>query len=331
MSYNNINRRTSLEPSGGGTNSSEVNTPRPPQPNHSEAKPKPTPSLPRSTTNPKASTSTSTVSTYCTPSNPFKSSSNGTHSNPFSSSVLVSSSKPFQPSDFTCSTKNPGLLSTSSNPFSLSVPASSSTPVSSAKKLNLTGTSQVMYHPTFLGDPVRLDRRDAFQNIVCMEPYKDWSADELRLMDYNQGHKYGPAFKTDVLSFGSTNSVFKTPAQNTNTGIFNVSGNGSAVTSSSQPASSISIQTTDKESSVSDDTGRRPQSGNQKDRGVNIREPRHRHGGRATAIRRSRPPDRRQLGRGQIRDERINRISRDGSATRSEPNLKNSTRHFNGT
>ncbi|KAK0629000.1 nuclear protein 96-domain-containing protein [Bombardia bombarda] len=53
------------------------------------------------------------------------------------------------------------------------------------------GTAVVPFTPTVEKETNNPSQSNSFQNILFMEPYKKWSAEELRLADYNQGRKTG--------------------------------------------------------------------------------------------------------------------------------------------
>lgn len=60
------------------------------------------------------------------------------------------------------------------------------------------------------------NQSNSFQNILFQDPYKKWSAEELRLTDYNQGRRYGNASGTGafgVSNFGGTGGAFGTNTQ----------------------------------------------------------------------------------------------------------------------
>lgn len=73
--------------------------------------------------------------------------------------------------------------------------------------------------------------QNSFQNILFLDPFKKWSADELRLTDYAAGRRYGGASGSNTFgvgsgfgSFGSNNqpstSAFGTQPTNTGSGMF---------------------------------------------------------------------------------------------------------------
>ncbi|KAK1759662.1 Nucleoporin NUP145N [Echria macrotheca] len=55
------------------------------------------------------------------------------------------------------------------------------------------GTAVVAFTPTTEKEANNPSQTNSFQNILFQDPYKRWSADELRLADYNQGRKQGSA------------------------------------------------------------------------------------------------------------------------------------------
>ncbi|KAM0322316.1 hypothetical protein ACHAQA_009606 [Verticillium albo-atrum] len=84
-------------------------------------------------------------------------------------------------------TNNPGIGGNASDP-----PGTNSTPFQAHQEKETTGAG---------------NQSNSFQNILFQDPYKKWSAEELRLTDYNQGRRYGNASGTGafgVSNFGST-------------------------------------------------------------------------------------------------------------------------------
>lgn len=76
------------------------------------------------------------------------------------------------------------------------------------------GTAVVPFSPTVEKEASNPSQSNSFQNILFMDAYKKWSADELRLADYNQGRRTGSPGGTGA--FGS--SGFGTSGFGTNTG-----------------------------------------------------------------------------------------------------------------
>lgn len=84
-------------------------------------------------------------------------------------------------------TMNPGIGSNVGDP-----PGTALTPFTAHQEKETTGTG---------------NQSNSFQNILFQEPYKKWSAEELRLADYAQGRRHGNASGTGafgVANFGST-------------------------------------------------------------------------------------------------------------------------------
>lgn len=69
------------------------------------------------------------------------------------------------------------------------------------------GTNSVAFQPTVEKELNNSAQQNSFQNILFQEAYKKWSGDELRLVDYNQGRRFGNATGTGAFgvnsSFGS--------------------------------------------------------------------------------------------------------------------------------
>ncbi|KAK1832502.1 hypothetical protein QBC39DRAFT_329978 [Podospora conica] len=91
------------------------------------------------------------------------------------------------------------------------------------------GTANVAFTATIEKESNNPSQSNAFQNILFMENYKRWSADELRLTDYNQGRRYGSAGGTGAFGgsgfgtsgFGANNAAAPGfGAAATNTGLF---------------------------------------------------------------------------------------------------------------
>ncbi|KAH7629931.1 nuclear protein 96-domain-containing protein [Sordaria sp. MPI-SDFR-AT-0083] len=68
----------------------------------------------------------------------------------------------------------------------------------------------------------------SFQNILFMDAYKKWSAEELRLVDYQQGRRYGGQGGTGA--FGATSTFGSTGGFGTNTGTTGGFGSGTTTT-----------------------------------------------------------------------------------------------------
>ncbi|KAF3359884.1 hypothetical protein VdG1_04959 [Verticillium dahliae VDG1] len=84
-------------------------------------------------------------------------------------------------------TNNPGIGGNASDP-----PGTNTTPFQAYQEKETTGTG---------------NQSNSFQNILFQDPYKKWSAEELRLTDYAQGRRYGNASGTGafgVSNFGGT-------------------------------------------------------------------------------------------------------------------------------
>jgi nuclear pore complex protein Nup98-Nup96 len=90
------------------------------------------------------------------------------------------------------------------------------------------GSAVVNFSPTVEKEPNNPSQSNSFQNLLFMDAYKKWSADELRLADYNQGRKTGGPGGTGAFGgsgFGGT-SGFGTNTggtgfgANTGTGMF---------------------------------------------------------------------------------------------------------------
>ncbi|TLS28835.1 hypothetical protein PpBr36_00305 [Pyricularia pennisetigena] len=69
------------------------------------------------------------------------------------------------------------------------------------------GTNTVAFQPTVEKELNNSAQQNSFQNILFQDAYKKWSADELRLVDYNQGRRFGNGTGTGAFgvnsSFGS--------------------------------------------------------------------------------------------------------------------------------
>lgn len=71
------------------------------------------------------------------------------------------------------------------------------------------GTAQVPFTATVEKEANQPQNSNSYQNILFMDPYTKWSADELRLADYNQGRRHGNATgggAFGVNSFGGGNA-----------------------------------------------------------------------------------------------------------------------------
>lgn len=55
------------------------------------------------------------------------------------------------------------------------------------------GTANVQFQPYIEKEVNNASQQNAFQNILFMDAYKKWSAEELRLADYTQGRRHGNA------------------------------------------------------------------------------------------------------------------------------------------
>nr|XP_036586138.1 nucleoporin sonb [Colletotrichum truncatum]KAF6796545.1 nucleoporin sonb [Colletotrichum truncatum] len=91
-------------------------------------------------------------------------------------------------------------------------------------------------------EPTNSSQSNSFQNILFQEPYKKWSAEELRLADYAQGRRHGNASGTGAFGvsnfggtgFGSTNQQstgFGTGTASTGGGLFGAGNNNNNTTS----------------------------------------------------------------------------------------------------
>jgi len=65
------------------------------------------------------------------------------------------------------------------------------------------GTGQVQFTATIEKEANNPAQSNSYQNILFMEPYKKWSAEELRLADYNQGRRHGNATGTGAFGVSS--------------------------------------------------------------------------------------------------------------------------------
>ncbi|TGJ79094.1 hypothetical protein E0Z10_g9671 [Xylaria hypoxylon] len=95
------------------------------------------------------------------------------------------------------------------------------------------GTANVTnFQPLIEKESATSAAQNSFQNILFQDPYKKWSAEELRLVDYAAGRRYGGASGSNTFgvgsgfgSFGSNNqpsgSAFGNSVTNTGGGLFN--------------------------------------------------------------------------------------------------------------
>ncbi|OIW24471.1 hypothetical protein CONLIGDRAFT_623337 [Coniochaeta ligniaria NRRL 30616] len=99
------------------------------------------------------------------------------------------------------------------------------------------GTAQVPFTPTIEKEANNPSQSNSYQNILFQEPYKKWSAEELRLADYNQGRRHGNASGTGAFGvssgFGSTGFGTNTATPSTGFGATNT---GTGMFGSTQPA-----------------------------------------------------------------------------------------------
>ncbi|KAL1837827.1 hypothetical protein VTJ49DRAFT_3374 [Mycothermus thermophilus] len=87
------------------------------------------------------------------------------------------------------------------------------------------GTAVVAFSPTVEKEANNPSQSNSFQNILFMDAYKKWSADELRLVDYLQGRKMGGTGGTGAFGgsgFGGTTGF----GSNTGTGFGSTTGGG---------------------------------------------------------------------------------------------------------
>ncbi|KAB5566389.1 putative nuclear pore protein [Coniochaeta sp. 2T2.1] len=107
------------------------------------------------------------------------------------------------------------------------------------------GTAQVPFTATTEKEANNPTQSNAYQSILFQEPYKKWSAEELRLTDYNQGRRFGNATGTGAFGvssgFGSTGFGTNTTTQ-PSTG-FGATNTGTSLFGSSQPAATPFGQT----------------------------------------------------------------------------------------
>lgn len=97
------------------------------------------------------------------------------------------------------------------------------------------GTAVVAFSPTVEKEPNNPSQSNSFQNLLFMDAYKKWSADELRLTDYNQGRKTGGTGGTGA--FGGSNFGGGTTGFGTNTGGTGFGANtGTGMFGNTQPA-----------------------------------------------------------------------------------------------
>lgn len=99
------------------------------------------------------------------------------------------------------------------------------------------GTGQVPFAATTEKEANNPTQSNSYQNILFQEPYKKWSAEELRLADYNQGRRHGNANGTGAFGvssgFGSTGFGTNTATPSTGFGATNT---GTGMFGQSQPA-----------------------------------------------------------------------------------------------
>lgn len=99
------------------------------------------------------------------------------------------------------------------------------------------GTAQVPFAATTEKEANNPTQSNSYQNILFQEPYKKWSAEELRLADYNQGRRHGNATGTGAFGvssgFGSTGFGTNTTTPSTGFGSTNT---GTGLFGQSQPA-----------------------------------------------------------------------------------------------
>jgi nuclear pore complex protein Nup98-Nup96 len=97
------------------------------------------------------------------------------------------------------------------------------------------GTAVVAFSPTVEKEPNNPAQSNSFQNLLFMDAYKKWSADELRLTDYNQGRKTGGTGGTGA--FGGSNFGGGTTGFGTNTSSTGFGTNtGTGMFGNTQPA-----------------------------------------------------------------------------------------------
>ncbi|EFX03785.1 nucleoporin nup189 [Grosmannia clavigera kw1407] len=102
------------------------------------------------------------------------------------------------------------------------------------------GTAAVAFQP-YVEKENSSNQQNSFQSVLFMDAYKKWSIEELRLVDYNQGRRYGNSTGTGAFGvssnfggFGSNNNTNTTTTTNTAGGLF---GSGTTTTGfGSQPA-----------------------------------------------------------------------------------------------
>ncbi|KAK4189381.1 hypothetical protein QBC35DRAFT_380437 [Podospora australis] len=98
------------------------------------------------------------------------------------------------------------------------------------------GTAVVPFSPTVEKEANNTSQSCSYQNLLFMDNYKKWSADELRLADYNAGRKsnttgggFGAGSGFGTATFG-TNTATNTGGFGTNTGTAGLFGGGGATT-----------------------------------------------------------------------------------------------------
>ncbi|KAK6086680.1 nucleoporin autopeptidase [Seiridium cupressi] len=91
------------------------------------------------------------------------------------------------------------------------------------------GTTAAAFTPTVEKESAASLAQNSFQNILFQDPYKKWSAEELRLVDYAQNRRFGtgsgPSFGGGFGGFGS-NTTTTAPTTNTFGSGNNTSGGG---------------------------------------------------------------------------------------------------------
>ncbi|CAK7264415.1 hypothetical protein SEPCBS119000_000987 [Sporothrix epigloea] len=79
------------------------------------------------------------------------------------------------------------------------------------------GTNSVAFQP-YVEKETTSNQQNSFQNILFMDAYKKWSPEELRLVDYNQGRRYGNATSTGAFGVSSGFGGFGASSTPTTTG-----------------------------------------------------------------------------------------------------------------
>ncbi|KAH8666780.1 nuclear protein 96-domain-containing protein [Xylariales sp. PMI_506] len=87
------------------------------------------------------------------------------------------------------------------------------------------GTASTAFNPFVEKESATSSASNSFQNILFQDPYKKWSAEELRLADYTQGRRFGSgggtSFGSGFGGFGTTNNA---PAAGSSFGATNTGG-----------------------------------------------------------------------------------------------------------